>query len=216
MTNWKIGTEYEQKDPGYYVSDVDTGLIVFVFDEDEVLPTAENIEKLEKLIQDAKFVERVNAANRGNEVLSPEMAERVKTLLAMPMHLDGGMIHLKACMQWVAYYTWETLHTSIYRHGDWFTDLSHRLKDRTRHFHDHVEIKWIYLHEIHRITFHFRPLRGAGSYTIFLRLDKPLNEAIWARRAAPYDPDDQDGVWGVDELFAGFDYRHLPEAAIDL
>lgn len=95
MPNWKVGREYEQKDPGYYVYDVDTGLVVFVFDEDEVPPTSENIEKLEQLLQ---------AAPRIIEGGHPEpktLPERIVTVADLTQALEyfgykNAKVHLHA------------------------------------------------------------------------------------------------------------------------
>lgn len=138
------------------------------------------------------------------------------------MRLDGTMIHTRACMQWCAYYTWEALHTDAYQIGSsrehWLTLFLDRWKKEVMYFDRRLEVQCIYLQELSRITFNIKPTRAAESYSVYICLDKPLKEAIWARRYAPYDPSLKTGeqTWGIDELFQGFDYRHLNEEPIGL
>lgn len=135
------------------------------------------------------------------------------------MRLDGGMIHTRACMQWCAYYTWERLHSIVHHKDYWLTDFMSTFQRKVDHFGDFVHVQCIYLQDLRRITFNFKPTAASETYSVYVRLDKPLGpEAIWAVRRAPYDPALETGeeTWDIDQLFQGFDYRHLAEDPINL
>ncbi len=139
------------------------------------------------------------------------------------MRLGSDMIHTKACMQWCAYYTWEKLHSPIYQvggmgHGNWFLNFRELWSHEIKRFNDGIGVQFVYLQELRRITFNFKPVRAAEVYSVYICLDRPLKDAIWAKRRAPHDPALETGeeVWDIDRLFQGFDYRHLNEEPINL